>query len=312
MTHTTETKAQELAGALRQRGYLVPTSVLDEAMKEAKVQQITVDLAGAMEKITPEMMDQTRDLMIEALTRRCAELEFAQRPVPHLVEIEASTTPGLWGQFSPNHGPWKDAALQALRDKKFSQLDTSHHVSAMKPDGTPYRVAEFHHAADAAFAEALVNAYRAGHLVPLQITEQTASLVREALIEELGDAMDCTRVWEAWGVGTMRADDFVHVSDDEDRVADLVDAVMKAITEPDVATDAEVEEALDELEGVKPTGVAMDGAVIDSDSLPGQVNDPDKRPMNCRERQRAEGRAYPRSGCTACGASIANGMKCNA
>ncbi|QGH74969.1 hypothetical protein MAL1_00223 [Bacteriophage DSS3_MAL1] len=306
MTSTTDTKAQELARELRQRGYLVPTAVLEEAMKEAKVQHVTIDLAGAMEKITPEMMDQAKDMMIEALTRRCSELEFAQRPVPHLAEIEEGSTQGLWGQFSPNHGPWKTEATQAFRDKKFSQIDTSHHVSTVRDDGTPYRVAEFHHAADAAFVEALVNAYRAGHLVPLEITEQTASLVREALIEEIGsDTYDCIRVWEAWGYGTMGESDFEVLVDDEERVADLVEAVMQAILNPAVATDAEVAAALDELEGVTPTG-----AVIDPDTLPGQANDPDKRPMDCRERQREEGRSYPRSGCPACGASIATGLKC--
>ena len=32
-------------------------------------QKITIDLAGAMEKITPEMMDEVRDVLIEGLTK---------------------------------------------------------------------------------------------------------------------------------------------------------------------------------------------------------------------------------------------------
>lgn len=36
----------------------------------------------------------------------------------------------------------------------------------------------------------------------------------------------------------------------------------------------------------------------------------DTRPASCRERLREEGKAYPKSGCTACGANIATGLKC--
>lgn len=34
------------------------------------------------------------------------------------------------------------------------------------------------------------------------------------------------------------------------------------------------------------------------------------RPAECRERLREEGKAYPKSGCRACGANIATGLKC--
>lgn len=36
----------------------------------------------------------------------------------------------------------------------------------------------------------------------------------------------------------------------------------------------------------------------------------DTRPATCRDRLREEGKAYPKSGCTACGANIATGLKC--
>ncbi|UVD36616.1 hypothetical protein RCXUPER_198 [Rhodobacter phage RcXuper] len=36
----------------------------------------------------------------------------------------------------------------------------------------------------------------------------------------------------------------------------------------------------------------------------------DTRPAACRERLREEGKAYPKSGCTACGANLATGLKC--
>lgn len=50
--------------------------------------------------------------------------------------------------------------------------------------------------------------------------------LREAVAERLGSAaFDCTRVWSAWGVGTMSADDFAPIADNEDRVAEIADAI---------------------------------------------------------------------------------------
>lgn len=48
---------------------------------------------------------------------------------------------------------------------------------------------------------------------------------REALTEALSGALDCTRVWEAWGVGTMTEDDFTEVASDDARLDDIIDAV---------------------------------------------------------------------------------------
>jgi hypothetical protein len=52
--------------------------------------------------------------------------------------------------------------------------------------------------------------------------------VRDALAETLGDAYDCTRVWSAWGVGTMSQDDFVPVAEDDDRLHELTIAALDA------------------------------------------------------------------------------------
>lgn len=57
---------------------------------------------------------------------------------------------------------------------------------------------------------------------------QTA--VRDALAETLGeDAMDCTRDWSAWHVGTMGIDDFVGIVEDEHRLIELSDAAIIAM-----------------------------------------------------------------------------------
>lgn len=52
--------------------------------------------------------------------------------------------------------------------------------------------------------------------------------IRDAIAETLGDAMDCTRVWSAWHVGTMSQDDFNIIAEDEDRLNEIVEAVMQA------------------------------------------------------------------------------------
>lgn len=53
--------------------------------------------------------------------------------------------------------------------------------------------------------------------------------IAAALKEALGEALDCTRAWEAWSVGTMSADDFVLVTDDEDRLNEIVEAVLAPV-----------------------------------------------------------------------------------
>lgn len=42
-----------------------------------------------------------------------------------------------------------------------------------------------------------------------------------------GDTYDCTRVWSAWGVGTMSEDDFVSLVDQEDRLYEIADACLE-------------------------------------------------------------------------------------
>lgn len=53
--------------------------------------------------------------------------------------------------------------------------------------------------------------------------------VKAAVAEALGDAYDCTRVWSAWSYNTMGPDDFVLVSDDDERLTEIVDAALEAL-----------------------------------------------------------------------------------
>lgn len=54
--------------------------------------------------------------------------------------------------------------------------------------------------------------------------EKARGLLRQTLY----DTYDCTRVWQGWDVGTMKADDFVPIWEDDDRLDEIVDAVLMA------------------------------------------------------------------------------------
>lgn len=64
----------------------------------------------------------------------------------------------------------------------------------------------------------------------IEITEELRQKVREAVAEALGEAYDCDRVWSAWSYGTMSQDDFWPVAESDERVAEIADAAIKAIT----------------------------------------------------------------------------------
>lgn len=53
--------------------------------------------------------------------------------------------------------------------------------------------------------------------------------VKAAVAEALGEAYDCIRVWSAWSYGTMGPDDFVLVSDDDERLTSIVEAALAAL-----------------------------------------------------------------------------------
>lgn len=59
-------------------------------------------------------------------------------------------------------------------------------------------------------------------------TEAVREAVHAAVAEALGEALDCTRTWSAWGAGTMGPDDFELVSEDAERVAEIADAAIAA------------------------------------------------------------------------------------
>lgn len=64
------------------------------------------------------------------------------------------------------------------------------------------------------------------HLMAEEVTRQA---VCDAIADTLGDAYDCTRHWSAWGYGTMSQDDFIAVAEQDERLAELADAAIKAM-----------------------------------------------------------------------------------
>lgn len=63
----------------------------------------------------------------------------------------------------------------------------------------------------------------------LRSTDDLREVVVEKIAEALGGAMDCTRAWSAWGIGTMSEDDFVLVADDAERLSEIADAAISAV-----------------------------------------------------------------------------------
>lgn len=90
---------------------------------------------------------------------------------------------------------------------------------------TQKRVALAHRALTAAIARAAEDSVPA----PQHLTAEQIEKVDEAIAEALGDAYDCTRVWNAWRCGTMGPSDFVQVADDGERIAEIRNAVLQAL-----------------------------------------------------------------------------------
>ena len=80
---------------------------------------------------------------------------------------------------------------------------------------------------------------------PQETTAPAAKSQLEAVtnaIEKVLDgqgALHCTRVWEAWGYGTMSEEDFSPVADDAEAVHEIASAVLEALdaTEPPVPSE---------------------------------------------------------------------------
>lgn len=66
--------------------------------------------------------------------------------------------------------------------------------------------------------------------IPLYENEDLIDQASAQVAEALGvSAYDCTRVWEAWHVGTMRKGDFVSIAESSERTTEIARAALKAL-----------------------------------------------------------------------------------
>lgn len=77
-----------------------------------------------------------------------------------------------------------------------------------------------------AFVSELLADLKARDAMSPATSEQLRDAIFEALGSELFGVYDCTRVWEAWSVGTMSQNDFLPV---DNRLDEIVDTVMAVI-----------------------------------------------------------------------------------
>lgn len=90
---------------------------------------------------------------------------------------------------------------------------------------------------------------------------------KELLVNTIGEDVNiCTRVWEAWQVGTMTEEDFVLANEDEDFLNDLLDTVSKIVA---LACEEQKKicagSALLEVYQEGKSGEEIDNLVVDSD-----------------------------------------------
>ena len=116
-------------------------------------------------------------------------------------------TPGKRCQFHPKYCP-EAVGYPA------SVWDSSHEMSVIRQDGTPYKLAEYRHAADAALSQAAPDLAR-------------LALEQAAEIERLREALDIA--------GPIALADFAHhpfiLNTDEERKVATIRAALKGATE---------------------------------------------------------------------------------
>lgn len=131
----------------------------------------------------------------------------------------------LYDPSEPNQEDWLDCAdalleeVDRLRAWKAEALEVSRQwEEAWVTAGRPGTIGRPKSEGMIAHVKALTAA----------LERMSEDKVRERLAKVLDaqEAMHCTRVWEAWGVGTMGADDFVPVTEDEAALQEIVDAAL--------------------------------------------------------------------------------------
>lgn len=153
-----------------------------------------------------------------------------------------------------NNGPFPPEALTNFHDAQ-----TAPRYFHARPDITDTVISQWasERADDAGALARRLIACRADTPARAGVGALDRDKLTEAIVAAIGgDAYDCTRVWEAWSVRMMSDHDFVQIIGDDDRVGEIVDAVLVAL-QPG------------EAQGAEP--VADNAALIEA------LNDADKR-----------------------------------
>lgn len=100
------------------------------------------------------------------------------------LQTELDAMKGMWGQYSPNHGPFIEHAQKEWAENRKWVFDSSHDVSMLLSDGTRRKVGTFQHASDAEEAELAVNGVRSGRLVDSATLAEREAKVRADTLRE--------------------------------------------------------------------------------------------------------------------------------
>lgn len=129
-----------------------------------------------------------------------------------------------------NVKPWEDTFPPTLLPAYIARINAEHpepaadHTQCEECKGWGYH--ENHHEGGGTECGECGGSGNATVAVVMPEREALRDIIAEAIG---GDTYDCTRVWSAWGVGTMSDDDFVPVVEQDERLYEIADSVLTAV-----------------------------------------------------------------------------------
>ncbi|MEZ0212495.1 MAG: hypothetical protein ACAH27_06025 [Xanthobacteraceae bacterium] len=194
----------------------------DRSIDAAFVSRTRADVGD----IKAGIRDSWRDVQMAILGARAA---LAAMPAGEVV-----VKPLEWMKLTGYPEAWDAADYRILRESGFIPATTIEEaLTRSGPDTFAWRrkdelIRDYRTCPTLEAAKAAAQAdYETRIRSALATTQPRASgdvISREKLVEflstDLAGAYDCTRVWEAWWVGTMRANDFEPVNDRIEQIAD--------------------------------------------------------------------------------------------
>ena len=152
-------------------------------------------------------------------TDQAADMQQARDKLRALLEAPACKTPGSMDCPGDGVGPCKKCPVAQPQGEPVAWIKPEV-LATLRKDECCY-----------AFGEqspkgSLVPLY-AEPPAPVAVVLPEREAMRDIIAQAIGgDAYDCTRVWSAWGVGTMSDDDFIPIADQEERLYEIADACL--------------------------------------------------------------------------------------